>query len=106
MLLNNYERVLHNPSKKTRRVCETLMLPYAATFKNDHFRIKPKCKATMVTSLNQQHKKSLVIRNAHVKYDIHITYQSRDMATVQVFKSWSKFKVKARMSKSKVPIER
>jgi hypothetical protein len=41
-----------------------------------------------------------------MKYVSPITYHSKDMANVQVFKSWSNLKVKVRGSKILVAIER
>jgi hypothetical protein len=49
--------------------------------------------------------KGPVTRNTHIKYEIPITYQSKNIDNVKFLKSRSNFKVKFRRSKIMEPIE-
>ena len=65
---------------------ETQMPPYEAKSRGGYHRQNPRSR---FQNLRLQYK-GLVTSNMHMKYKSPITYHSKDMAKVKVFKKWVK----------------
>jgi hypothetical protein len=65
---------------------ETQMPPYEANSRGSHHRQNPRSR---FQDLKFQCK-GLVTRNMHMKYKSPITYHSKDMAKIKIFKKWFK----------------
>jgi hypothetical protein len=62
------------------------MPPYEANSRGGHHRPNPRSRFQNL----RLHHKDLVTSNMHIKYESPITYHSKDMANVKVFKKWVK----------------
>jgi hypothetical protein len=65
---------------------ETQMPPYEANSRGGHHRQNPRSR---FQNLRLQYK-GLVTSNMHMKYKSSITYHSKDVANIKVFKKWVK----------------
>jgi hypothetical protein len=89
--------------QRGNKMCyETQMPPYEANSRGGHHHQNP---TSRFKNLRLQYK-GLVIRNMHMKYKSPITYHSKHMAKVKVFKKWVKLQGQVTRSKNLVPIER